>query len=374
VDRRHWHASEARSRFRPARVNADDVDFSDKLGGQRSYRTYSSRKKPGGYGNDPEEFGDISDEDDEDVDHKLARLQREVEQVKASLEARKSKETNPLVNSEDDPLSSISKISEALDAVYSERHGGPTGVEADFSRTLQQFGKQTSPKASKRVKKLLKQASPAQEDQKLMQALEIAADFDSRLSFVESALGLTGSTIPDIGDNAAKPIIPTLEHLEQVIEAAAGSPANLDSAHTRTKQLIKDAEKLQKLRVEQNGIEGKATTNGDAPHPVASEDVSKINALYGVLPTIDSLSPSLPLLLERMRTLQLLHASAAGASELLDDIEKRQLEQSEELAQWRNALEKVEQNLGDGQTALADNVQKVGEWVKSLESKADKFS
>jgi nuclear migration protein JNM1 len=74
-----------------------------------------------------------------------------------------------------------------------------------------------------------------------------------------------------------------------------------------------------------------------------------------------------------MRTLQLLHTSAAGASELLDDIEKRQSEQVEELAQWRDALDKVEKNLGEGQTGLADNVRKVGEWVKSLESKVDKF-
>jgi nuclear migration protein JNM1 len=72
--------------------------------------------------------------------------------------------------------------------------------------------------------------------------------------------------------------------------------------------------------------------------------------------------------------LRLIHTSAAGAKEVLDDVEKRQAEQAEEIEQWRNALELVEGNLKDGQTALVDNVHKVGELVSQLETRVSKVT
>lgn len=103
------------------------------------------------------------------------------------------------------------------------------------------------------------------------------------------------------------------------------------------------------------------------------ERSSKINALYGTLSTIDSLAPTLPMVLDRLRTLRLLHTSAAAASNTIDELEKRQSNQAAEIKQWREALVQVEQNLKTGEGGLQENVKTVGEWVKDLESRMTKL-
>jgi len=82
----------------------------------------------------------------------------------------------------------------------------------------------------------------------------------------------------------------------------------------------------------------------------------------------------LPMVLERLRTLRLLHASAGSAAATLDEIEKRQGEQDAEIEAWREALEKVEGALEEGEGTLSQNVKVVAEWVKDLEGRVAKFS
>jgi nuclear migration protein JNM1 len=59
---------------------------------------------------------------------------------------------------------------------------------------------------------------------------------------------------------------------------------------------------------------------------------------------------------------------------MLDDVENRQAEQAEEIEQWRQALQKVEGNLNEGQSALAGNVQKMGEIIKGIEARVSKVT
>jgi len=69
-----------------------------------------------------------------------------------------------------------------------------------------------------------------------------------------------------------------------------------------------------------------------------------------------------------------LHASAGSAAATLDEIEKRQGEQAAEIEAWREALEKVEGALEEGEGTLSQNVKVVAEWVKDLEGRVAKFS
>jgi nuclear migration protein JNM1 len=334
---------------------------------------------------EPEEIGDLSDEEDETLDRKLARLRREVEQIKSTLEERKAEAsrngtaTEPIDESED-PLADIGRISEALDAVYSERHGDARGAESGLSRTLSKFAQaEESMKSAEPTTRNLSQPSTSSAEPQLGQTLTKIADFDSRLTFLENAIGLNGLNMPDTGIDMPKLILPTLDTLERLIELATASPSNLDAAQSKTRQLVRDAERLHRLRSEDGDgapPSGKSSGNNQAVPPISDSEqhTSKVNALYGVLPTIDSLSPTVPLMLDRLRSLRLIHTSAAGAKEVLDDVEKRQAEQAEEIEQWRNALELVEGNLKDGQTALVDNVHKVGELVSQLETRVSKVT
>ncbi|EKG22062.1 Dynamitin subunit 2 [Macrophomina phaseolina MS6] len=212
--------------------------------------------------------------------------------------------------------------------------------------------------------------------------------------------------MPDIAANPPKSILHSLDSLERQLQTITEvSTSSLDAATRRVQKLTQEAERLEELRKAARASQDSATSPtsassrqrsgtvsataaADAAAAAAAtpasemmgayiedpERVAKINALYGTLTTIESLSPTLPLVLERLRTLRLIHTSAGTASATLDELEKRQGEQAEEIRQWRDALTKVEENLKDGEGTLQGNIKMVGDWVRDLEARIAKFS
>lgn len=385
--------SQARTRFRPARVDARNVDFSGRLGqSNQSYKASSRRRQAGSVAGEGDEYGDFSDDEDENLDRKLARLKREVEEIKIELEqAAQNKADNGAQDenqitetAQEQPITDVTMLSEALDSIYFQRHGRLRSAQADFARILENSGQPngTIGLTSRAAEETSAADDPKQTpdlDPQLAQALLRTAEFESRLTFLEAALGLNGSNMPDQGNTPSKPIIPSLSALDRQLQTITNVPNSLESAHSKARQLIKDAERLERLRVaNDDGATSLPPTgaliNGHASHIDTPQKASKINALYGTLATIDALSPTLPMVLERLRTLRALHTSAATASTALDDVEKRQAEQAAEIEQWREALQKVESYVKDGQSSLKENVEEVDKWVKELEGRLARFN
>ncbi|KAF4538374.1 Dynactin subunit 2 protein [Lasiodiplodia theobromae] len=434
IDRRHLEPGDARAIFQPARVDAKGVDFSDRIRRQRrSYRTASRRHRRGSRGSD-DEYGDFSDEDDETLERKLARLRREVEEVKQEVELREQmkKEGSGVTEGEEaeeggeqpaatageeedeeDPAEGIAKLSEMLDAVYVQRQGGVKGAEAQFTRTLKRFARPAAD-ATTTIPQTTTGITVTAASEQAAQALSRAADFDARLSQLEKALGLNANNMPDIATHPPKSILHNLDTLERQLQTISEvSTSSLDAASRRVQKLTQEAERLDELRrsarASQDGVSspvsatgsrqrsdtisasavaaaagvaagaGGAADAGPPPEMMGAyiedpERVAKINALYGTLTTIESLSPTLPLVLERLRTLRLIHTSAGTAAATLDELEKRQGEQAEEIRQWSEALTKVEENLKQGEGTLQDNIKTVGDWVRDLEARIAKFA
>lgn len=210
-----------------------------------------------------------------------------------------------------------------------------------------------------------------------------AAEFDARLASLEQAIGLSGSNMPDTGDTApSRPILPTLQNLDRDLSALSttSNVTSLDTLSKRIRQLIQEAERLSDIRkATQSADSTTASTNG-LPNGTAKSAVQdspdqsyKLNALYSTLPTIQSLSPTLPLVLERLRTLRLIHTAAGNAAATLEEVERRQAEQEAEIKQWREALEKVEKALVAGEGVMKGNIETVGGWVRELEGRVGKL-
>lgn len=100
-----------------------------------------------------------------------------------------------------------------------------------------------------------------------------------------------------------------------------------------------------------------------------NEREAKVNALYGALPTIENLSPLLPAVLDRLRSLRAIHADAGRAVESLAKVERRQEEMGGEIARWREALEKVEGVVKESEGTVKKNMEVVEKWVRVLEEK-----
>jgi nuclear migration protein JNM1 len=193
---------------------------------------------------------------------------------------------------------------------------------------------------------------------------------------LEKDLGITSAAVADTDANGLpRAIIPTLDNLErQISMLAQASTANLDAISRRVRSLASEQEKLNDSREKAKALREELGKSGAVSPTEESDQEAKINALYAILPTIENLTPILPPLLDRLRSLRVIHAESATASETLTRIEKEQSEMAAELKIWREGLEKMESSLAEGDAATKGNMKVMEGWVKDLEARMAKLS
>jgi len=357
----------------PAAVDASDVDFSDRLDGKRkSYKASSRRHRI--LENGTEELGDLSDDDDAgNLARRIARLKREIEEAKE--EYGKQKATSPKTDAEnaaqEDEIESLSKTLDEISRL--DESSTPRSIPLPTSALGKEGHKS---EASEDFASYSVTYAPTYEQ---THALAKAADFDHRLIVLERSLGVGSAAMPELDSNGLpRAIIPLLETLHmQVSTLSEASTASLDSISRRVRILSQEAENLEKNRRSAKAAHEALVQAGAAPEEASSEDseqTAKINALYGTIPTIESLTPLLPPLLDRLRSLRMIHADAATASETLARLEQKQSEMASDVRQWREGLEKVESAMREGDAAMEKNMDVMSGWVKDIEGKMAKLS
>ncbi|KAL2685071.1 hypothetical protein Neosp_006166 [[Neocosmospora] mangrovei] len=363
ISRSRLRINEARSRFLPANVDANGVDFSDRVDGKRkSYKASSRRQRILQDGT--EELGDLSDDDDdESLERRIARLKREVEEAKdeyAKRKAEASAQTDDDASKGDDRLASLSQV---LDEISK-----PTGrrVTAQASKAVPSTSQEEKPDlpAGDDATYTVTYAPTYEQSH----ALAKAADFDRRLLMLEKGLGINASLMPEADVNGLpRAILPTLDSMnKQISTLAEASTANLDTISRRVRTLVQEQDKLNDSREKAKSLREEL-----GPPAEESEQEAKINALYGILPTIENLTPILPPLLDRLRSLRAIHADAATASDTLSRIEQQQTEMAAELKQWNEGLAKIEAAMKEGSVSIETNKKVMEEWVKDLEERME---
>jgi nuclear migration protein JNM1 len=366
IQHQRLQTNQARSRFQPSRVDAHGVDFSDNITAQRrSYRTSTRAQRRRG-----EIIGDDSDEEQESFSRKLMRVKRELGELESEYQKRVESGDKSRVE-EQDPRQVIAFISDKVDQIYAMRRGGVRGAESQLDRTIDKFNNYPPYPQSDRITKAITNQPPLPGSQvqrsQLEYVLNQAAEFDTRLTQLEKNLGLNGNTMPDIADKAPFPVFTTLERIEQTIGLVGdATQGNLEVASTHIKNLMADAEHLKSTQ--QDSSRTSETPKSPTYNP---EQEAKVNALYGTLPSIEKLSPVLPLVLERLRTLRLVHTSAWQADEVLRELESRQSQQEEEIKKWEKALKDLDGDVKECEKALQGNMKVVGDWVKKIEEKVE---
>jgi nuclear migration protein JNM1 len=207
-------------------------------------------------------------------------------------------------------------------------------------------------------------------DHKKNHMLGKVAEFDKRLLVMEQVIGMHASALDNYDiPLPANSIIPHLDELSRQMAVLSGSTtSSLDSASRRVKQLAIDCEKLSEAR---KAARLAAIDSGSTESLDSDETVAKINALYGVLPTVEGMKPVLPGMLERLRSLRAIHQDAARASDTLNQVETRQEEMAVEIKKWEEALEKVEGIMQQTTGTVEKNMVKVEGWVKEIEKKME---
>lgn len=374
ISRSRLRINEARSRFLPANVDSTGVDFSDRVDGKRkSYKASSRRQRILQDGT--EELGDLSDEDeddDESFERRIARLKREVEEAREEHARRAaSAETTERDAAASQGLS-LDSLSRVLDDM-SKPSGvsRPPRIPAETNQGVESKEDADEVPTGKDATYTITYAPTYEQSH----ALAKAADFEQRLLMVEKGLGISSSSIPEAGsDGLGRAILPTLDSLEkQISTLSQATTANLDAISRRVRNLASEQQKLNETKEKAKTLREELGKHVATPTGEESEQDAKVNALYGILPTIESLTPVLPPLLDRLRSLRIIHADAATASETLSRIEREQAEMAAELKQWRTGLEKMEGAVGKGDETVKGNMQVMEGWVKDLEARMAKL-
>jgi nuclear migration protein JNM1 len=370
VQHQRLQTGQARSRFQPSRVDAQGVDFSDNVAAERrSYRTSTRARRRRG-----EVLGDDSDEEKETFSKKLMRVKRELDELEYEYQRRLESGDKSKIE-EPDPKQLLETIADKVDTIYAMRRGGARGPEAQLDRTVEKFRTYDPFGPSPPLTKALANHPPLPGTQiqknQLEYVLNQAAEFDKRISQLEDSLGLNGNTMPELSGTAPFPIFTTLKRLEQTLGLIGdASTNNLDAVTQQIKKLTADAEQLKETRLEASRANGGSAENNTMAYP---DQEAKINALYGTLPSIDKLAPIIPLVLERLRTLRLVHTSAWQADEVLSELESRQSKQEEEIKGWERQLVIVEKDMAKCTVAMQNNMKVVGDDVKKLEARVEKL-
>ena len=374
-----------------------EIRFSSRISTKRkSYRSSSKKKRKDG----PETNGLIngielsSDEEVEPLERKLARLRREVAEVKGEFEQRRATEESGATSELRDESEDLDTLSQVLKSVDLPVSGGGTGAASRLTKRLvattitaalsvdseDELRSRPTQKNAENSTYTVTYAPTYQEEN----ALSKVSDFDSRLTLIEAALGLDAIPLPTQDRSLSKAVLPTLDALDKQLDTLASSTdTSLDKLNGRIKQLTQDAAELEQARkaakAAQEALSPSSEDFSFLNGPVKDEDLdgteqrSKINALYGTLPTIESLAPLLPSVLDRLRSLRSLHAEAATASQTLASLEARQEDMKQELQGWREGLEKVENAMKQGEHTVKENTVTVESWVKDLEQRMQRL-
>ncbi|RMY54451.1 hypothetical protein D0863_13629 [Hortaea werneckii] len=339
VSRRRLYPSQARSRFASTsrQVEARNVDLSDRVDGRR--RGYKVRR------------GVVAGEEEEEgLEARIARLRREIEECRA--EAGQTGQGDGEQEGGEERVESLSRL---LSSVEMPRRQG--------TRSSQALSKPTPTENDRGISR-----DAAEGDMTDEQMLGKVTDFDTRLSALEQALGLS-SLDSATSEGLTTPVLPSLTLLDQQLTAlsTASSLTSLEAASTRLSKLKTEAQQVAS-REAADDEEGGTTTAGAAAtlHP---EDQEKLQALYTLRPNLQTLAPTVPAILTRLRSLRTLHTTAANAGTSLDELEQKQTELEKELKAWRVGLEKVEQAVAQADEANGRNGRVVEGWVKELEGR-----
>ncbi|KFA73236.1 hypothetical protein S40288_05421 [Stachybotrys chartarum IBT 40288] len=371
ISRSRLRIDEARSRFLSSNVDASGVDFSDRVDGKRrSYKATSRRQRVLEDGT--EELGDLTDDDDElSFERKIARLKREVEEARGHYARQKAASAGNASSdaSTDVRLDSLSQVLEEISQApkaepFVAAPAPPASVPPPEDPSQAPLGSGSTYTIT---------YAPTYEQS---HTLSKVAEFDRRLLGLERGLGLGSSTDLEVdGSGLPRAILPLLDSMEkQITTLSQASTANLDAISRRVRTLASEQDKLNESREKAKSLREELGKHSSPPAIEEGDQEAKINALYAILPTIESLTPMLPPLLDRLRSLRAIHADAATASQTLNRIETQQADMTEELKQWREGLEKMEAAVAQGDGVTKGNLTVMEGWVKDLEERMQKLA
>ncbi|KAA8908969.1 hypothetical protein TRICI_004686 [Trichomonascus ciferrii] len=279
----------------------------------------------------------------ETLDARIARLQREVEEVKIL----KKKETG-------EDASRMDELKSILDSLSSKGRGYDD-ENADQLHLYEGMGERRLADKTKMQLELTNRL--------LERYLNRFTDLETRLTKVEEKIGAT---------NIKRPILPSIDELRNRINLVSNTPSGLEKAVANLKDLAIAVEKLKTAK--QRPTSASAQQQQEVAVRDEEIDMKKVNEIYQRLPLVDNLSALVPVLIARLKSLQGIHADAEVSTEAMRDIDHTIQTIASEFKQWTETLHTVETKLREMDNKMKQNRQEISEWVQNMETRISKLT
>ncbi|EMR11378.1 hypothetical protein PNEG_00403 [Pneumocystis murina B123] len=344
---------QAKNRFLKEQVEAEDVDFSERIRG-KSRKSYVTRNF--------HDYGVI----EETIDEKLARLRRELEEVREELKHRKFQENK----NENGPINkSFADLSELDYQIAELENQTKKSAIATLSRRLEELSlpesinndnKEVVMETNESLNQPLKYTLNYNPSYKEKHFEPNLSEFENRLTMLEKSLGIDHIHSYKL----QAPILSTLSYLDKKITLLTSNKSYIDSITKKVKDLVAEMEILHEKKTKMDSETSELNTTSQE---------KKINALYESLEMIESISPILPNLLDRLKALRIIHADAAAVTTGLKDCTQRQHIIQDEMIELKETLQKVESAMKESKMTIQSNMIEIENMVKELEQKVDHF-
>jgi len=151
------------------------------------------------------------------------------------------------------------------------------------------------------------------------------------------------------------------------------SQSQIDALATRIKSLTADLTALEERREQARQRALLDPEDTTMPAPETDSQTHKIDALYSTLSAMDRVIPLLPGILDRLRSMRIVHADAANVTSGINDANSRLQKLEGEVKEWEGAIQRVETALKDVAGHVGTSVQRVEQVVSQLEGRVDKL-
>lgn len=254
----------------------------------------------------------------ETTDEKIARIRREIEELRLE-EALPVEETASLLQSIKDHPTRLNAYHENVRTVFEQ-------IKADFAKTKQEI------------------ASGQSKDLDVL-------NFEARMNAIETALG----PIPEASNTS---IQNHLNDLSRKVNIIYNPEFELPKIKLLIQEINKETEKLATNR------KLAQFSNPDVELPDASD---KIGALYAKLDDFDRVNATVPGLLSRLRSLHRIHADLGIAVSSIGTIDTTLASLKDDMRKWNESLNSINASLDSHNQTFETNRAALEERFKALE-------
>jgi nuclear migration protein JNM1 len=254
---------------------------------------------------------------DETVEEKIARLKREVEEVKQEL------------------------VNDGLQEQL-------VGLQAILDEL--KISKRNEPKLYRELGQIPNVDIPSHEISDT-NAYNSLTTLESRLTALEERVGVESVY------SEPKPISVMLNDLQRKVSLLTSNPTALQTAVTNLKEIIT--------------LISTVKNSGSGKSPLPTQMESKINQLYEKLPVINNISGTVPVIIERLKSLQGVHTDASDVRLTVRDMDATIDDLKMDVKKWMNSLEAVEEKIRSFGEKTELNKSELDKWLTKIEHRVN---